>query len=322
MRLLVVLLMMVTTNAFATKVLLIESYHAEYPWDASYVKGLEKTLLPSVILETFQMDTKRLPKNEYERKANEAFEVYQQLKPEIVILGDDNALAYMLPKLYDEDISIVFLGINSNPRHLFGQYKGQAKITGVLERPLFVKSLGELRSMFTDDPFKVRVMFDSGVTSQIAKEYIDNQYRLIKENLGIDAEILTIGTKQEWRERVLNAKDEGVSVIIIGLYHTLVDEAGKNVLATQVINWTSENSPLPIFAFWDFAVGEGKAAGGIVLYGYSQGEMAATLVNRIVNGESASSMPIQIENKGSAIYSQVAMEQWGLTAPSHWKSID
>lgn len=322
MRLLAVLLMLVTTNAFATKVLLIESYHAEYPWDVSYVKGLEQTMLPSTTLETFQMDTKRLPKSEYESKANEAFEVYQRLKPEIVILGDDNALAYMLPKLYDENISIVFLGINSNPRLLFRQYKGKAKITGVLERPLFVKSLGELREMFSADPFKVRVMFDSGVTSQIAKEYIENQYRLIKENLGIDAEILTIGTKQEWRDSVLNAKNEGVSVIIIGLYHTLVDENGKNVPALEVINWTNKHSPLPVFAFWDFAVGEGKAAGGIVLYGYSQGEMAATLVNRIVNGESASSIPIQIENKGSAIYSQVTMEQWGLTAPSHWKSID
>lgn len=322
MRLLAVLLMLVTTNAFATKVLLIESYHAEYPWDVSYVKGLEQTMLPSATLETFQMDTKRLPKSEYESKANEAFEVYQRLKPEIVILGDDNALAYMLPKLYDENISIVFLGINSNPRLLFRQYKGKAKITGVLERPLFVKSLGELREMFSADPFKVRVMFDSGVTSQIAKEYIENQYRLIKENLGIDAEILTIGTKQEWRDSVLNAKNEGVSVIIVGLYHTLVDENGKNVPALEVINWTNKHSPLPIFAFWDFAVGEGKAAGGIVLYGYSQGEMAATLVNRIVNGESASSIPIQIENKGSAIYSQITMEQWGLTAPSHWKSID
>lgn len=322
MRLLVVLLLVVTTNAFAMKVMLIESYHAEYPWDVSYVKGLEQTMLPSVTLETFQMNTKRLPKSEFERKANEAFEAYQQLKPEIVILGDDNALAYMLPKLYDEDISIVFLGINSNPRQLFRQYKGKAKITGVLERPLFVKSLGELRSMFPDEPFKVRVMFDSGVTSQIAKEHIDNQYRLIRDNLGIDAEILAIGTRQEWRNSVLNAKEEGISVIIVGLYHTLVDESGENVPALQVINWTSEHSPLPIFAFWDFAVGDDKAAGGIVLYGYSQGEIAGSLVNKIVNGESASSLPIQIGNKGSAIYSQVAMEKWGLTAPSHWKPID
>jgi len=322
MRLLIILLMVVATNAYATKVLLIESYHSEYPWDASYVRGLEEGLLPSVTLDSFQMDTKRLPKSEYDRKANEALERYRQLKPDIVILGDDNALTYLLPKLYDEDISIVFLGINSNPRQVLRQYQGKAKITGVLERPLFVKSLGELRSMFSGESFKVRVMFDSGATSRIAKEYIEKQYGLIRDNLGIDVEILAISTNQQWQNSVLNARDEGISVIIVGLYHTLVDESGENVPANQVITWTSEHTPLPIFAFWDFAVGTGKAAGGIVLYGYSQGEMAAGLVNRIANGESASSLPIQIENKGSAIYSQTMMEQWGLTAPNHWKRID
>ena len=322
MRWLVVLLIFVNTQVFATKVLLIESYHSEYSWDKDYLFGIEETLLPSIDLDTFQMDTKRLPKPQYEEMADKAFERYQQFQPDIVILGDDNALSYMLPKLYDEPISIVFLGINSNPRALLSRYHGQAEVTGVLERPLFIKSLGELRKLFAGSEFKVKVLFDSGVTSQIAKSYIEKQYRLIRQNLGIEVDIQSVATKKEWRAQVLQAKDEGVSTIIVGLYHTLIDHTGQNVPADEVISWTSKHSELPLFAFWDFAVGNGKAAGGVVLFGDSQGRAAGSLVNQIVKGESAKNIPIQIGNQGKAIYSTSAMERWSVTPPAHWKPID
>ncbi len=54
------------------------------------------------------MDAKRIPAREYSAAADRAFQTYQQLKPDLVVLGDDNALYYLLPKLYNEPISIVF----------------------------------------------------------------------------------------------------------------------------------------------------------------------------------------------------------------------
>ena len=81
---------------WATKVLLIESYHSEYPWDASYVEGLTETFSPEVELITYQMDTKRLPVEQHQSQAEKAFAFYQQHQPEIVILGDDNAMNYLL----------------------------------------------------------------------------------------------------------------------------------------------------------------------------------------------------------------------------------
>lgn len=311
-----------SSQVCATKVLLIESYHSGYPWDASYVKGIEQTLLPSVEFERFEMDTKRLPPGEFKRKANEAFAVYQRFQPDIVMLGDDNALSHMLPKLYDEPISIVFLGVNANPRALLKQYRGKAKVTGVLERPLFVKSLGELRKIFSTPDFKVLVLFDSGVTSKIAKEYIENQYTLIRKNLGIEVEIKAIATKQSWREQVMAAKEQGFTLIIVGLYQTLVNESGANVPAAEVIKWTSENSQLPLFAFWDFAVGVDKAVGGVVLFGQSQGAEAATMVNQIVEHGQPLVIPIATGSKGKAIYSKSELERWGITMPPHWQAID
>ncbi|MFY2507411.1 ABC transporter substrate-binding protein [Vibrio pectenicida] len=318
MRALMFLLLLAVSSVKAEKVLLIESYHAEYPWDVSYIKGIKDTMSSSAELHSFQMDTKRVPVEQFEAKANEAFEYYQQIKPSIVVLGDDNALKYMLPKLYQEPISIVFLGINSNPRSLLKKYKGQAKVTGVLELPLFVKNIRDLSQMLPKKKHKFRVMFDSGVTSQEAAKHIKKQYVLIEKNLKVEAEILLIGTQEEWQEKVTSAKDDGVSVIIVGLYHTLVDKGGNSVPASEVLSWTNENSQTPLFAFWDFAVGEGKASGGVVLFGESQGKQAAGLVNEILAGKDANNLPVAIGEQGRAIYSEKELQRWGLTPPAHW----
>lgn len=311
-----------SVHTWAAKVLLVQSYHSEFEWDKSYIQGLKDTLHPDVELQTFQMDTKRVAASEYEKMAQLAWRKYQEFKPDVVVLGDDNALKFMWPKLFNESVSVVFLGINSNPREILSNFRGRAQVTGVLERPLFVKTLGELKKILPDQQLKVRIMFDTGITSTIARQYIERQYLLIKENLGVEVEIVSAQTKQQWHQFIQSAPDEGFSVVIVGLYQTLVDENGDNVSSDEVISWTHHNSKLPVFAFWDFAVGEEKAAGGVVLFGNSQGVTAGSLVNKIVNGESARNMPIQIGNQGKAIYSKAAMEQWRLKAPAHWQAID
>ena len=47
MRALMFLLLLAVSSVGAEKVLLIESYHAEYPWDVSYIKGIKDTMSSS-----------------------------------------------------------------------------------------------------------------------------------------------------------------------------------------------------------------------------------------------------------------------------------
>lgn len=306
----------------ATKVLLIESYHSEYEWDKSYLQGMRETLIPSIELKIFQMDVKRVPPNQYEMRAKLAMREYVAFRPDIVVLGDDDAFQYMWPKLYDEPISVVFLGINTNPRKLLSNYSGNAEITGVLERPLFAKSIEELRRVVPDDNFKVRILFDSGATSRTARSYIQSQYAVLRRKLGIEVEVVAAATVEQWQESIDTADDDGISVLIVGYYQTLVDRVGNIASDEEIIRWSNKHSDVPLFAFWDFSVGTGKAAGGFVLVEKSQGVEAAHLVNKIANGEPANSIPIKISNQGRALYSISAMEKWGITPPSDWVSIE
>ncbi|CAH8239878.1 Sugar ABC transporter ATPase [Vibrio aestuarianus] len=319
----ILLWLLISPSALAEKILVIESYDQSYEWDQSYFTALHRKLTPRHELETFEMNTKRIPASQYLLMAEKAFVAYQQMQPDVVVLGDDNALVYMLPKLYNEPISIVFLGINDNPRKLITQYQGQAKVSGILERTLFVKTMGEIGRILEEDKRKVLVLFDSGNTAKIALEYMKTQVSMIENNLGITTEISSITTDREWYERISSAKERGFGAIVIGLYHTLVGDSGNHIDAEKIMAWTNQNTPVPLFGFWDFSIGKGKAAGGVVLIGSDQGQMAADIVVRILDhNEDASQIPIQIGLQGKAIYHADEMARWGLSIPKGWTAIE
>ncbi len=322
MRIFSVLLLCFCGSLRAADVVLIESYHSGYEWDKSYLLGINQELDPSIDMVRFEMDTKRLPESEFEQMASKAWEFYLQHQPKVVILGDDNALRLMYPKLYNQPISIVFLGINSNPRRLLMQYPGQAKVTGVLERPLFVKNLSEISSMLNKRQIRVRVLFDSGVTSKIASDFIIEQYELIKKGLGVEIEVHNIALFDEWKAQVESAQAQGFDAILVGLYQTLVDDNERSVPAKTVMDWTNQYTGVPLFTFMDYAVGRGKAVGGVVTYGQSQGQASAHIVNRIFNGESADLIPIQIDTQGKAMYSRSEAKRWKILAPKDWQAVD
>jgi len=291
-------------------ILIIESYHSEYPWDASYIEGIKEGLKGDYELLTYQMDTKRILKSEYEKSAQKAWDFYLEKKPALVFIGDDNALNYLGQKFTTVETPVVFLGINNNPR----AYGVDAKpnITGILERPLLKRSIIEMRKIM--ELKKVLVLFDSGTTSQVTfKEVFSGKE---KTNLsGIDTHMKLIGSWETWQETVKSAKSEGFDALVIGLYHTIVDKNNTHIDAEKVLSWTSENTPIPPFAFWDFAVGPGKAIGGLTLFGKTQGLAAAEIANKILDGTSPDKIPVTQGKKGKLLFSKSQLEKFNITLP-------
>ncbi|SLM30267.1 ABC-type sugar transport system, ATPase component [Desulfamplus magnetovallimortis] len=308
--LLITLLLTIPVSLFAQKesILVIESYHAEYPWDASYIEGLKDILKDGYDLQYFEMDTKRLPASEYDKRAQMAWEKYLELKPSLVILGDDNALKYLGKKFSVTTTPVVYLGINNNPR-----YYDMARfdnITGVLERPLMKRSIKYIDDFF--EVKKVLILFDSGETSKVVHtEVFSGKERQIFG--GIIADIKLIDNFGTWQKSVLEAKNQDYDAIIVGLYHTLVDDAGNHVDANKVLGWTSDNTPVPPFAFWDFTVGKGKAIGGYVLFGKAQGKKAGELALKMLADKNHGRIPPQTADNGQLYFSRSQLEKWGLT---------
>ena len=131
--LLLLLLSTLSLPLWAANILVISSYHPEYLWDQSYNKGLLDGLQGEHKITHFYMDTTRHPREKFDEIAQQAIAFYLKSKPDLVVLGDDNAINYLANEIASLGTPVVFLGMNENPR-LKG-FVGHPKITGVLERP-------------------------------------------------------------------------------------------------------------------------------------------------------------------------------------------
>ncbi len=309
------LLLFVISNPLfaAKKILVIESYHSEYAWDASYIKGLEKTIGKKYTISYFQMDTKRVPATEYQKRADLAWAEYTSTKPDLVILGDDNALKFLGKKMMATNTPIVYLGINSNPREYLG--RDFNKVTGVLEKPLIRRSIPSIKKIVGSNLKKVLILFDSGTTSKAALNHIfKGQMKTTIDRVPL--ELRFIGKWDEWKNAVSNAEKEGFGAIVIGLYHTIFDENGKHVDADEVLNWTAEHTKIPPFGFWDFSVGKNKTIGGLVLYGEPQGISASEIVDKILEkGIKPEKISPIIGDRGRFLFSRSMLNKFNLKLP-------
>ncbi|PKG37435.1 ABC transporter substrate-binding protein [Psychromonas sp. Urea-02u-13] len=304
-----------STNVFAKKkVLVIESYHSEFSWDKSYIEGLKSILGEDYELSYFQMDTKRLAVKEHQQQADAAWLHYQLLQPELVILGDDNALKYLGKRFTSTETPVIYLGINNNPRN-YELHKSK-NITGVLERPLIKRSVSNLSH---GKAKKVLILFDSSHTSQtILEEKFANNKHAIISNIQVD--IALINDWSTWQEKVLQSAENQYDILFIGLYHTIKDQDNNHIPAAEVLDWTIQNTPIPPFAFWDFSIGEDKAIGGLVLSGYEQGKLAAQMAKIILE---TSVHPYQLGTqtalKGRYLFSRQQLSRFSITLPEKIK---
>ena len=192
------LMLSISSLAFGAQktILVIESYNAQYSWDASYMQGLAETVGPNYTITSFEMDTKRVPADQYENRARMAWDKYKQVQPDLVVLGDDNALKFLGPEFVKTTTPTIYLGINNNPRAYLGE--DFRKMTGVLEHPLLKRNISDLSTLVKPVHNKVLVLFDSGTTSQVAKSTVFNDQK--RSQIGDFTVFLEmIGSWEKWR---------------------------------------------------------------------------------------------------------------------------
>ncbi|WP_150104375.1 ABC transporter substrate-binding protein [Shewanella sediminis] len=315
MRYLLFLLIIMPLKLMAASVLIIESYHQEYEWDKNYNKGIVSILGNEHDYHHFYLDTKRLPQPLFIARAESAWEAFEKLKPDLVVLADDNAIKLLHKRFVNTEMPVVFLGLNTNPRTY--NIHNQKNFTGVLERPLFKRSLllaNQLLIEKTDKRFMV--LFDNSKTSIASLEQITPSLDSIKMGK-VSLDFVLTSNFSAWKTCISEAKEKGYDAIFIGLYHTIRDSSGNHVSPEQVIAWTREHSPLPHFGFWEFTIGPDKNIGGYVLDAYLHGQHAGRLMKQILEGSSPDSLSLVFDRKGLYLFSKSGIERWELKVPDN-----
>lgn len=297
-----------SSYSFATDIVFIHSYHTDYPWVKEYRGGFMDTIADHSILE-YEMDTKRQPTIDFDKIAKQALAFIDMKKPKLVVLADDNALKLLGPTLVEQEVPLVFLGINANPRHYIRLNKN---VSGTLERPLLKRSILMLHDLFPEMK-KLKVLMDSNPTSYaILETSFDDKFH--QKISGVEVEISLEKTFNDWKINTESLKDNHYDALIIANYAALTDDQKQNVSLDEVSEWTSKNTPVPLFAFWGYSIGKGKAIGGLIISGVQQGVDAAKKVNQyFMTGKlPAITTPV----RGSLMFSEYELKRWDIEAKS------
>ncbi|NYE61634.1 ABC-type uncharacterized transport system substrate-binding protein [Duganella sp. 1224] len=298
--------------AQAPAILLIESYNADFEWDAGYRAALRERLEPAWRLVSFEMDTKRLPPERHAAMADQAWDTYLKLKPALVILGDDAALSLLHARLAATATPVVYLGINNNPRAYFDPGKVR-NITGVLERPLVKRNVAELRKI-VPAARRVLFLFDVSITSTVlfSEVFGGNQRQRIE---GLEVDVKLLGGWRAWQAEILAARRNRYDAIYLGTYQAVRDDGTAPPPAMNILRWSSAHAQVPLFGLWDFFVGADKAVGGLVLDGRDQGMAAADIALRILGGATPGSIYPVTAQRGRFVFSRAQLARYRITLP-------
>ncbi|MBW8192893.1 hypothetical protein K0504_17800 [Neiella marina] len=311
-RLFALLMVGVTSPVWAANILLIASYDQHNEWTKQCLQGIEQQLSNEHQLDVWYMDTKRLPRDQHQQSAAQAWQHFTATQPDLVMLADDNAVGLLAQKIAKTKTPVVFYGVNDNPRMYFENAQLPPHVHGVVERrsmPPFVRLIHQMVPLQHN---KVLVMFDDSTTTAA---YIGNSLRgETSPQLGmLKADIKPISTYQEWQATIRTASNS-YDAIVMENWFTLRDaETQAIVPEEQVIDWSGAHSEIPIFTSQAHAVGPKKSVGAISVAGQKHGHTAAQMALDVLAGKVT--QPLMISENDHYHFNQQALARFDLTLP-------
>ena len=136
MRFLLLALLLVSPLCFAKTVVIVQSYHIEYKWDADYIEAVRSVLGNDHDIKVFELDTKRLPKPEWPDKVAEIQGKIAEIKPDVAILERPffaDSIRHLRKVLRQRDRFLVLMDDSPTMRNAVNEYFGdkrQATIYG------------------------------------------------------------------------------------------------------------------------------------------------------------------------------------------------
>jgi len=250
------------------RVFVVSSYHAEYLWSQSTQRGLVQAMLDygyldnpeqgvaftrddvveseKAIVRKVWMNTKR--RNSAKDLAETTHRIMAELdafKPDLVLLGDDNATNYIGNQLFNTDTPVVFWGVNGLPLK-YGLVESMDapgyNVTGVWQAGYHKESVELLHRLVPHAKTFAILACDSVSTRPKVK-----QIQALARSGALPIELVGVvqtNSYGEFKRRALEAA-ERVDAFFVLNHDTLVDEDGNHVDMLEVGRWYLDNIKKP-----------------------------------------------------------------------------
>ena len=288
------------------KVLVLHSYHLGFEWTSQIMAGIRSVLDESNDVELLieHMDTKFHKPEILFPHLREIYAVkYHKIQPDIIISSDNNALNFLLSnrdQLFS-GVPVVFCGINNYSDSLI---KNQINMTGVAEH-FDIEGTINLVLHLHPEIRKIAVVSDTTHTSLINLERMKHSFPKFTDRVSF---VELTGLAAQELKAALNRLPNDSLVIHNGLYR---DPKGRNFTLEEGLDFVVQNTRVPVYTLWQFMIDHG-VMGGVVVSGFSQGEQAALMAEKILQGESPGHIPVLKKSPNVPIFDYTVMSRFGI----------
>ena len=289
------------------EVLVLNSYHIGYSWSDNEMAGIVETLQSSgmrlnPVIE--YLDCKRHPQMEHFEQLRVLFKTkYASVRLPVVIVTDNPALQFVLR--YRRELfpgsAIVFCGINGYRGNMIA---GQKDVTGIAELLDASGTLG-LALRLHPDTKQVYVVHDYTITGLSTRRETEEQIKPLGERVSI--RYMENMSTQDLASFLHTLPPHS---LVLALSYSL-DKDGNVINHEKISRLLSENSPAPVYGLHEERLGYG-IVGGNLLGGKMQGIRAAEFALRILSGEPASSIPVDLQSPTRLMFDHKQMVRFGI----------
>ena len=317
------------------RIAVVSSYHKEYLWsqdtnegvvaafvDLGYLDDHEQGRVYSAtdyvesstaVLAKFWMDTKRKNSEDEMKKAVSLIvRELERFKPDLILLGDDNATNYIGNQYIDTEIPIVFWGVNGNPLKydLVDSVDAPGhNVTGIYQAGYLKEGVQWLQKLLPHIK-KLAVLSDSSPTGRSKAKELERFVRQGELSIEIVDTVVT-NSAETWKTRALDLADD-VDAFFVLNHNTLKGEDGRSVDQLELGAWYLRNIKKPDLGHEKQFVVEGVLC-AIDDSGFKQGYEAVTLAHQILaHGKDPGTLPVYAPERGNFVVNLERAEMLGL----------
>ncbi len=265
------------------RVLLLNSYHPQYPWTNHVVQGIKKGLRGTVDEERLHIEFMDLRRHTddpgYEQKLHDLyFHKFRHTRFDLIISSDDHALNFL--EKYRATLfpgtPLVFCGVNAYDADLQQRF---GNVTGIFEAIEVEKNLALIYRLH---PNVKRVVFllDRTSLGVAIRSEVERGIAAFSRQ-GVRLEIWDDYTLPELYQR-LETLEAGAVVQLVAI---VADRAGTSFSYARHTPVLARHSRVPIYGMWGMALGHG-IVGGMLNNGELHGQRTAEMALRVLAGES------------------------------------
>jgi len=286
-------------------VLLLNSYHPTYAWTANIVSGVRSVFdaMDDLDLNIEFMDTKKVFTPAYADLLARVYGAkYANVHFDLILSSDDDALDFL--KTYRDQlfpgVPVVFCGVNN---FTDARIAGFSNVTGVNEYNDLDKSFAWIASLRPATKQLVFVL-DQTATSKGHLRQLDEVEPRWKSRFSFTR--ITDATVAELEQQLKALPPD--AVVFWDMF--MRDRANVPLSLSDSLRLVARSSPVPVFGAMDATIAEG-ITGGYVVSGFSQGQAAARLGQRVLAGTAAGQIPVVRDSPNVYMVDYPVMKRWG-----------